>query len=850
MSVVGIDLGNMNAVIGKAGGRRGTTILLNENSNRLNPAMVSFNGAQRFVGEGAASIARSNYKNTIHSLKRLIGRKWSDPELQAEIPRLSFTVVEMPGDKVGVKVAYNDGEKTLCVEHMVAMLLCKLADVAAKASDGVAVADAVVAVPSWFTDAHRRAMKNACEIAGLHVLRLLNETTAAALAYGAFKSAKGLFDPQKPKHVMFVDMGHSGYSATVAAFVQGSLTVKACAYDHNLGGRDMDWAIVEHLAAEFTKKHGHDPLGNKKALLKLYQSAERGKKQLSPLGVPEVLITVECLMEDLDFTYTLTLEKYEELIAPLCARVAAPIQQVLQESGLAPDALDAVEIVGGATRVPAVKPWRRPAPSPGARTLGWRHHERDASGPVGATLQCAILSSRFKVKDFAVRDAVPYPDGGTPPRERSVLLFQRNEETPKTRRVTFRRAEPFTVSAAYDASAQGLLPPGADLAIAAFRVGGPAAGGPARSVRVNVKPTCTHPRFHPWQVSSAQLMEAVEEATPAPVAAPEEEKKEGGEEGKASGEEGGEKMDTGDEGKKGEGKDGPASEAGTPEPPAAKKKKFKKTELTVTVEAFELTRAELEAAKVEEAAMAVQDRLIQETTDKRNELETYLYAMRDKIIGELRPYLEDGVREDYSKQLEGAEEWLYSDEGFDATKAAYASKLTELQSVGGPAEKRQWEHQYRDQTVKQLTDLVEEFKAYANSVDEKYAHIEEEERKKIRDECEATAAWAYDQVEKQGALPLHADPALPISLLQEKSQALRNVCYPIITKPKPAPKKVEKKEEDKKDDSAEAGTEGASKEGDTGDNADKMDTEGEGESAAPMETDAPPEAPAAAAEEG
>eukprot|EP00639_Heterosigma_akashiwo_P031965 CAMPEP_0194722598 /NCGR_PEP_ID=MMETSP0296-20130528/13674_1 /TAXON_ID=39354 /ORGANISM="Heterosigma akashiwo, Strain CCMP2393" /LENGTH=841 /DNA_ID=CAMNT_0039625643 /DNA_START=102 /DNA_END=2627 /DNA_ORIENTATION=- len=841
MSVVGIDLGNMNAVIGKAGGRRGTTILLNENSNRLNPAMVSFNGAQRFVGEGAASIARSNYKNTIHSLKRLIGRKWSDPELQAEIPRLSFTVVEMPGDKVGVKVAYNDGEKTLCVEHVVAMLLCKLADVAAKASDGVAVADAVVAVPSWFTDAHRRAMKNACEIAGLHVLRLLNETTAAALAYGAFKSAKGLFDPQKPKHVMFVDMGHSGYSATVAAFVQGSLTVKACAYDHNLGGRDMDWAIVEHLAAEFTKKHGHDPLGNKKALLKLYQSAERGKKQLSPLGVPEVLITVECLMEDLDFTYTLTLEKYEELIAPLCARVAAPIQQVLQESGLAPDALDAVEIVGGATRVPAVKRAVAAAlalpPTPPHYGLSATMNADEAVAE-GATLQCAILSSRFKVKDFAVRDAVPYPvrlswdpaaaeagaadaaaameDGEDAAAEGDgVLLFRRNEETPKTRRVTFRRAEPFTVSAAYDASAQGLLPPGADLAIAAFRVDGPAAGGPARSVRVNVK----HDLHGIVQVSSAQLMEAVEEATPAPVAAP-------------------------------EGKDGPASEAGTPEPPAAKKKKFKKTELTVTVEAFELTRAELEAAKVEEAAMAVQDRLIQETTDKRNELETYLYAMRDKIIGELRPYLEDGVREDYSKQLEGAEEWLYSDEGFDATKAAYASKLTELQSVGGPAEKRQWEHQYRDQTVKQLTDLVEEFKAYANSVDEKYAHIEEEERKKIRDECEATAAWAYDQVEKQGALPLHADPALPISLLQEKSQALRNVCYPIITKPKPAPKKEEKKEEDKKDDSAEAGTEGASKEGDTGDNADKMDTEGEGESAAPMETDAPPEAPAAAAEEG
>mmetsp|Transcript_14730 Transcript_14730/g.18842 ORF Transcript_14730/g.18842 Transcript_14730/m.18842 type:complete len:878 (-) Transcript_14730:355-2988(-) len=826
MSVIGIDLGNLNAVVAQAG-RGGIDILLNENSNRLNPSMVSFNGAQRFMGESAASIARSNYRNTIHSIKKLIGRKWNDPETQAEIPLLPFDVVEISNGNIGVKVQYNDEEKVVCIEHVMAMMLIKLKSIAVKANNGVMVADSVISVPSWFSDTHRRAMKNACEIADVNCLRLMNETTATALSYGIFKSHKGLLDKEKPTNVMFIDMGHSAYSCTLVSFIQGSLTVKSCVYDHNIGGRDMDKMIVNYLAEEFKKKYGHDPTTSKKAMLKLYQSAERGKKQLSPLGVKEVQINVECLMEDIDFSHKLTLENYEELIAPLCERVAGPIQQVLSEAGnLSPSQVDAVEIVGGATRVPAVKRAIAAAlglevtpPNFGLSTT----LNADEAIARGCALQCAILSSRFKVKDFVIHDAVPYPvrlswdPAGSEdtmvtedPDEESVensnelVIFQRNEETPKTRRVTFRRSKAFNITANYEASAAEMLPPGTNLHLADFHVEGIPNDKEPRTIRVNVK----HDINGIVGISSAQMMEEVDpgEESPKNKDSPKKTDSQKQEDSKNTPKENGEKMDTSEEGKKDAASEETpaespsekaASEPNTPETPGQKKKKFRKRELQVSVIATGLSKTEVLNAKAEEAQMAAKDKLIQETADKRNELESYIYSMRDRIIDALRPYLEDAVKDDFSKKLEDAEGWLYSDEGFDTTKAEYGKRLNELKSIGDPVEKLLWEHTYRESTVKQLVSLIEEYKALANTVDEKYAHIAEEERNKVRTECENTQKWLYDTMETQNSLPLYAQPALPVSLIQEKSQALRNICFPIVTKPKPAPKKEEKKDEEK-----------------------------------------------------
>jgi len=726
MSVIGIDFGNMNSIVAQAQ-RGGIDIILNENSNRLNPSMVSFNGAQRFMGEGAASIALSNYQNTVYNMKRLIGRKWDDPELQEEIPKLPFKVVQMGTGNVGVAVEYNNKETVVSMEQVVAMLLIKIKDIAVRANSGAMVADVVVAVPTWYTDTHRRAMKNACEIAGLKCLRLMNETTATALSYGIFKSAKNLFDTEKPTTVLFVDMGHSNFSATVVQFIQGSLIVKSCVYDHSLGGRDMDSAIAEKLATEFYAKFKHDPHTNKKAMLKLLQSAERGKKQLSPLGVNEVLITVESVMEECDFNFTLSLAVYEQIISPLCERMAAPIQQALAEAGVQPSQLDSTEIVGGGTRVPAVKRaiaaalgYELTPPNYGLFTT----MNADEAVARGCALQCAILSARFKVKEFFIRDAIPYPvkltwdssadmvtdedtgengSGAT----NGMVIFKRNEETPKTRRLTFKRSEPFSIVADYDDEASTLLPPGTNLHVAAFEIKGipPNANKESAKIRVNVK----HDIHGMIEISSAQMMEEiVDEEKSAPKSSPKQETKKEVPSAKA---EAGETMDTAEGEKAPEDSERQSDISDKSAEPSQPKKRFQKRDLQVAIVATGLSKTEVLSAQTQEAQMAAQDKLIQETADKRNELETYIYGMRDKIIDQLQPYVEDAVKEEFSRRLENAEQWLYSDEGFDTTKAEYAKQINELKSIGDPIEKRLWEHSYRDNTVSQLTSLIEEYKA-------------------------------------------------------------------------------------------------------------------------------------------
>ena len=198
-------------------------------------------------------------------------------------------------------------------------------------------------------------MRDACEIGGIHALRLMHDTTATAVEYGIYKSAKKVFDATAPQHVMFVDLGHASTSVSVVDFVIGKLVVKSTTFDRNLGGRDFDMAIAKWIATEFQAKHKDDPMSTPKTLRKLLVAAEKAKKTLSPAGVTDASLFIECLMNDIDFPITLSLEKYEELTKPLLDRLAAPIGAALRESGLAPTDLTSCEIVGGTSRISAVK---------------------------------------------------------------------------------------------------------------------------------------------------------------------------------------------------------------------------------------------------------------------------------------------------------------------------------------------------------------------------------------------------------------------------------------------------------------------------------------------------------------
>jgi len=347
-------------------------------------------------------------------------------------------------------VNYLGEPATFTATQLTAMYLAKLRDIAS-AECKQTVSDVVIAVPGWYTDVQRRALIDAAQIANLNPLRIINDTTAVALGYGITKS--DLPEPdQPPRHVVFVDVGHSNYSVAVVAFSKGQLTVKSTAYDRHLGGRDIDYALVEHFAHEFKSKLKIDVMGNPKAIFRLTAQVERLKKILS--ANTESPLSVESIVTDVDASSKLTREELEGLIPGLLDRIVAPLERALADANLTVDQVDAIEIVGGSTRVPAIKnriqsvfPNR-----PISTTLN-----QDEAIARGATFACAMLSPVFRVRDFAFHDITPYSvivswdpsQDPTGEKETALEVFPRGNAIPSTKILSFARTGPFDLEASY-----------------------------------------------------------------------------------------------------------------------------------------------------------------------------------------------------------------------------------------------------------------------------------------------------------------------------------------------------------------------------------------------------------------
>ncbi|TMW58731.1 hypothetical protein Poli38472_010290 [Pythium oligandrum] len=771
MSVIGVDFGNVDCVIGQAK-RGGIDIILNENSNRKNPNLVCIQGKQRFIGEAAVSVARMHFRNTATDIKRLIGRKFKHPEVQKEIEQLAYKCVELPSGDVGIVLNYNDEQVTFTCEQIVAMVINKMKAIAAAANEGVSPAYAVLSCPGFYTDAQRRALLNSCKIAGLNCLRLLNEHTAVALAYGIYKSARNLFHESEPQHVMFIDMGHASYTVSIVAFVQGKLQVKSATFDRFLGGRDFDQALAEDVAKEFNAKYKIDPLKDPKSRIKLLSACEKAKKNLSPHGVTATYVNIECLADEKDYSGQVTLEHFEELIAPLLERLEDPIQRALKDAGIDKSQLTSIEIVGGATRVSSVK--RRLADILGLDKEQQNYGlsttlNADESVARGCALQCAILSPVFKVKEFQIADKVHLPvrvsweDGNASMdtaddndedvnmetgNENTIVIFDRKDDYPKTKRITFRREKTFAIDAAYDEAAKAYLPPDYQLPLGKYTISGIPSGVEAPKIRVNVQQDINGL----FSIASSQFMQEVkEEEKPA------------------------------DEEKEGEAK----AEDKAAEP---KKKRFRKVELKVDADVPGLTNTEVTAATEQEVAMAHQDRVIEETFNKRNELESFVYDMRNQVSDRLAEFISESERNTLEDQLTVVEDWLYSDEGFDSTKSVYQGKLDELRKLSSPVEFRLSESTERATATSELQSVLEDYKRMANSTEELYAHWTPEEREKLRKAATDAEAWLFEELSKQGNLKPTDTPVLTSAAIRSKIVGVRAVALPIVTKPKPAPK--------------------------------------------------------------
>jgi heat shock protein 5 len=342
--VIGIDLGTTYSCVGIFKNGR-VEIIPNELGNRITPSQVAFTDDEKLVGESAKNQASQNPERTVYVVKRLIGRNFADQEVQRDLKYLAYKVVDKSG-KPYISIETTAGKKVLSPEEISAMVLVKMKEVAENYL-GKTVKHAVITVPAYFNDAQRQATKDAGLIAGLDVLRIINEPTAAAIAYGLDKKSG-------EKNIIVFDLGGGTFDVSLLTIDNGVFEVVATAGDTHLGGEDFDQRLTEHFVKVFKKKNnGIDLKKDKRALNKLKQEVEKAKRDLS--SVPQVKITIEGLIDGIDFSETITRARFEELCNDLFKKTLTPVQTVLDDAGMKKSEIDEVVLVGGSTRIPKVQ---------------------------------------------------------------------------------------------------------------------------------------------------------------------------------------------------------------------------------------------------------------------------------------------------------------------------------------------------------------------------------------------------------------------------------------------------------------------------------------------------------------
>merc|ERR1712048_1263177 len=320
--------------------------IANDQGNRTTPSYVAFTDTERLIGDAAKNQVARNPENTVFDAKRLIGRKFADPIVQADIKLWPFKVIAGSGDKPMIEVHYNGEDKKFHPEEISAMVLVKMKEIA-EAFLGTEVKNAVVTVPAYFNDSQRQATKDAGSIAGLNVMRIINEPTAAAIAYGLDENAGG------ERNVLIFDLGGGTFDVSLLSIEDGIFEVKSTAGDTHLGGEDFDNRMVAHFVQEFKRKNKKDITGNARSLRRLRTACERAKRTLS--ASTQASIEIDSLYEGIDFFTNITRARFEELCQDLFRGTLEPVEKCLRDAKMSKSQIHEVVLVGGSTRIPKIQ---------------------------------------------------------------------------------------------------------------------------------------------------------------------------------------------------------------------------------------------------------------------------------------------------------------------------------------------------------------------------------------------------------------------------------------------------------------------------------------------------------------
>lgn len=425
---IGIDLGTTYSCVGVWQNDR-VEIIANDQGNRTTPSYVAFTAEERIIGDAAKNQVAMNCENTVFDAKRLIGRKYSDKVVQADKKHWPYNVIADDNDKPLIEVMYKEEKKRFSAEEISSMVLIKMKEVA-ESYIGKEVKNAVITVPAYFNDSQRQATKDAGAIAGLNVMRIINEPTAAAIAYGLDKKTTS-----EETNVLIFDLGGGTFDVSVLTIDDGIFEVKATAGDTHLGGEDFDNRMVDYFLQEFKRKFKKDISDNNRSMRRLRTACERAKRTLSSSTVAQ--IEIDSLYEGIDFNSSITRARFEDINMDYFRKCMEPVEKVMKDANFSKKQISEIVLVGGSTRIPKIQ--QMLSDYFGGKEL-CKNINPDEAVAYGATVQAAILSGHNeseKLNELLLLDVTPLSLGLETAGGIMTTLIKRNSTVPSKKSQTF-----------------------------------------------------------------------------------------------------------------------------------------------------------------------------------------------------------------------------------------------------------------------------------------------------------------------------------------------------------------------------------------------------------------------------